>query len=114
MNMTDWIGSIVGILGLFVAIIAIVQARKARELAERANWFTGAMESHSDMQLRIAAREAKIKIVWWDKSRHGKPPSLASIKHGEEVNLDTIYLHVPPELRLQRPLDSWWHRLVGK
>ena len=53
----------------------------------------------------IAARERGVKIVWWDKSRYGEFPS--AIKHGEEVNLETIYLDFPAR-------RSWWRRLFGK
>src|SRR4030095_13226690 len=93
------------IIGAVVAVVALVQARRARELAERANWLTEAMESHSTLQLVIAAWERGVKIVWWDRSRYGEFPSV--IKHREEVNLETIYLDFPPR-------RSWWRRLFGK
>jgi hypothetical protein len=92
-NVVEQLGSIIGAV---VAFVALVQARRARELAERANWLTEAMESHSTLQLVIAARERGVKIIWWDRSRYGEFPS--AIKHGEEVNLETIYLDFPPEL----------------
>jgi hypothetical protein len=50
-------------------------------------------------------RERGVKIVWWDRSRYSEFPSV--IKHGEEVNLETIYLDFPPR-------RSWWRRLFGK
>src|SRR5512143_3056601 len=93
------------VIGAVVAVVALVQARRARELAERANWLREAMESHSTLQLMIAARERGVKIVWWDRSRYGEFPSV--IKHGEEVHLETIYLDFPPR-------RSWWRRLRGK
>jgi hypothetical protein len=109
------VSGVVGTGGLIVAIFALLQARRARELAARANRLTGAMESHSDLQLKIAARKQGIKPVWWDRSRHGKFPSLATIKHDEEVNLETIYFDFPLELRKQPDTESaprrrrrWW------
>ena len=101
-NVVEQLSSVIGAV---VALVALVQARRARELAERANWLTEAMESHSTLQLVIAARERGVKIVWWDRSRYGEFPS--AIRHGEEVNLETIYLDFPPR-------RSWWRRLIGK
>jgi hypothetical protein len=104
-----------GVGGLIGAIIANVESRRARNIAERANWFTGAMESHSDMQVRIAARKEGLKAVWWDKSRYGESPSQAAIKHGEEINLETIYFNISPELRAQPDARrGFWRRLFGK
>jgi hypothetical protein len=109
------VGHLAAAGGLIVAIVALVQARKARKLAERANWLTGAMESHSTRQLMIAAREQGIKAMWWDRSRYGPFPSLALIKHDEEVNLEKIYFDLPPDLRKQsdtgpepRRRRKWW------
>ena len=71
---------------------------------ERISWLTGAMETHSDLMLRIEARRGvngqPVRLVWWD-------PTIAIVptkkEHGEEVDLSTIYIYLPLEMRRNNP-----------
>jgi len=77
---------------------------------ERIEWLTGAMETHSELMLRIEAKRGikngePIDLVWWDPTIEERP---AVAKHGEEVKLDRIYVYMPPELRQVRP--TWRSR----
>jgi len=77
---------------------------------ERIAWLTGAMETHSDLMLRIEAKRgingSPIKLIWWDPTIE-KPPGKR--EHRQEVDLDTIYCYLPPgERQVQR---SWRAKL---
>jgi hypothetical protein len=71
---------------------------------ERMAWLTGAMETHSDIMLRIEARRGinnePIKLVWWDPTLENIPTQK---RHGEEIDLSTIYMFLPLEMRQQKP-----------
>ena len=77
---------------------------------ERIAWLTGAMETHSDLMLRIEAKrginDSPIKVVWWDPTIE-KPPGKR--EHGKEVELNTIYCYLPPRERRVQP--SWCSKL---
>jgi hypothetical protein len=67
---------------------------------ERMAWLTGAMETHSDLMLRIEARRGingePIKLVWWNPTIAKTP---ATKGHGQDIDLSTIYIFLPPEMR---------------
>jgi radical SAM superfamily enzyme YgiQ (UPF0313 family) len=68
---------------------------------ERIAWLTGSMESHSNLMLQIEARRGikdgePIKVVWWDPTIGGVPKER---EHGMQVDLDTIYVYLPEEMR---------------
>ena len=71
---------------------------------ERISWFTGSMETHSDLMLRIEARRGingePIKLLWWDPTTEDTP---AEKKHGQEIDLNTIYIYLPPNMRRHKP-----------
>ncbi|MGE0383434.1 MAG: hypothetical protein AB7Q97_01810 [Gammaproteobacteria bacterium] len=77
---------------------------------ERIAWLTGAMESHSDIMLRIEAKrginEEPIRLVWWDPTIESLPTKQ---EHGSEIELKTIYCYLPPRLRHVQP--TWKSRL---
>jgi len=54
------------ILTLIIALLTFLLWK----VYERIAWLTGAMETHSDLMLRIEAKrginEQPIKLVWWD------------------------------------------------
>lgn len=71
---------------------------------EQIAWFTGSMETHSDLMLRIEARRGingePIRLLWWDPTIENTP---AEKKHGQEVDLSTIYIYLPLEMRRNKP-----------
>jgi hypothetical protein len=100
------------ILGIFTiattggaALFAYLLWRSSRSI----EWFTGAMESHSDLMLRMEVRAKGVKMVWWDKTIKPIP---FSGKHSEEVTIEEIYISLPPRLRREQP-SAWWKRFVG-
>jgi hypothetical protein len=103
MMITDWI------LVIFTAVIAFF-TYLVWKVYERIAWLTGAMETHSDLMLRIEASRGingrPIRLVWWDPTIV-EPP--INREHGQEVNLETIYCYLPPKLRKNKP--SWKARM---
>ena len=59
---------------------------------KRIEWLTGALESHSDIQLAIAAKEAGMEVIWWDPTLE-KVPTVR--KHGEPRDLSRVYTFLP-------------------
>ena len=78
---------------------------------DRIAWLTGAMETHSDLILRIEAKRGikdgePIKLIWWDPTIENTP---VKREHGQEVDLNTIYIHLPLTERKIKP--TWWSRV---
>jgi len=71
------------------------------ELQRRANLLNGALESHSELMLRLKAEERGKKVVWWDPTYESsvKQPPPTKPAHGESAPLDKIYVYVPSDLR---------------
>lgn len=98
--MTNWI--MIG-LTLIIAFFTYL----VWKVYERIAWLTGAMESHSNIMLRIEAKRGisnqPIKLVWWDPTI--EPPPVKG-DHGQEIDLNTIYVYLPLSQRKNKP--TWW------
>ena len=95
------------LLTVILAFLTYVNVRSG----SRIEWFTGAMERHSDQMRQLTAKEAGVKIIWWDKTlADGLFPFDG--EHGKEVNLDIMYVGVPPEHRSKRP-NKWRRTILG-
>lgn len=70
----------------------------------RTEFFTGAMETHSDLMLQIEARRGimgePIKLVYWDPTIDKFPKKK---QHGQEVDLSVIYIGLPLSMRRNKP-----------
>jgi hypothetical protein len=103
------------ILALFVAIFTWFlwqanqrSARATEKIAELQGqfnklnkdltWFTGSMESHSALMLRLEAKHQNVPVIWWDPNT-AAPPSHEHQKHGDSAELKEIYLYVDREFR---------------
>ncbi len=100
-------------LGAIATACLVVLTYLSVKAARHVEWFTGAMERHSDQQRQIAAHKAGIKMIWWDKTMdvaHGYFPHEGA--HGEENVLKVIYIGIPPERRKKQP--SGWQKFLGE
>ena len=74
---------------------------RVAELQARATWLSGALESHSELMLRLRAEELGKQVVWWDPTYDGpqkkRPPTKA--EHGASAVVETVFVYLPPELR---------------
>lgn len=97
--MDGWMvfGAIVGALA--TAVIAILTFQLWR-INQRMVWLTGAMESHSAMMVRLAAKEQEVEMIWWDPTTEDWP---FTGKHGQPLDLTQIYIGVPLRHRKQQP-----------
>ena len=76
-------------------------------------WFSGAMERHSDQMRQIAAQNAEIKLIWWDKTQAPDGRFPFEGRHNEEFKLERIFIGMPIEEREKQPgrLHKWiWGR----
>ena len=66
---------------------------------ERLAWFTGAMESHSELMMRIEAargiKDKPIPVIWWNPEPGDREPFHTPHEHKEEAELTQIKLKVP-------------------
>ena len=90
------------VIALFTILIFLVY--------ERIEWLTGAIESHSDMMLRLEAIRVSrvgepIEIIWWDPSVDSPP---LKYDHESKLELGLIYRSVPPKHRKDKP--TWKDR----
>ena len=96
-TLPDWI---MIILTLVIAIFTFL----VWKVYDRIAWLMGSMETHSDLILRIEAKrginDAPIKLLWWDPTIEAIPTKK---QHGEEIDLSTIYIYLPPEMRRHKP-----------
>ena len=83
-------------------------------VVRRLKWLTGAMERHSDQQRQLAARDAGIKMLWWDKTIGGPFPHEG--EHKQPVELDTMYIGIPETNRRYRGwrggIRKWWRQYI--
>ena len=102
---TDWI---IAVLTLIIALFTYLVWR----VYERIAWLTGAMESHSNLMLRIEALRGingkPLELIWWDPTI-GPIPSVK--EHGKPVDVTRIYIYLPPALRSRQP--TWQERICA-
>ena len=65
-------------------------ASRSQSLVER---LIGAIESHSDLQAKIACKVNGIEIRWWEKDKVPFP-KLAQ-KHGDPIEIGPVYFGIP-------------------
>jgi hypothetical protein len=68
-------------------------------------FLTGAMESHSTLELRLEILkwndqhpDKQIKMIWWDKTKTDTPTEGAPT-HGQPVAMDEVYFMLPLKKR---------------
>ena len=97
--LTDWLMVIISFLLLLLGFFAW-------RISAKIAWFTGAMETHSTMMLRIEAKRGingePIKVIWWNPSIKHFP---FFGEHNTEAELSEIYLGIPPKFR--RANQNW-------
>jgi len=94
------------LLTLFIAFLTYLVWKVYRQIA----WLTGAMETHSEIMLRIEAKRGingqPLRLVAWDPTI--EPPPIKR-EHGKEIDLSTIYVYLPLQERKNKP--TAWNRV---
>ena len=67
---------------------------------QRTVWLTGAMETHSDLMLRLQAKQQGIEMIWWDPTVEIFP---FKGEHGKSVELNRILVGVTLKHRRNQP-----------
>lgn len=96
---------ITDLIMVFLTFVIAALTYLVWKVYERIAWLTGAMESHSDLMLRIEALRGApngkpIDLIWWDPSIKEAP---IVQEHGKKVELNQIYVYLPPRLRQKKP-----------
>ena len=79
--------------------------------ARRVEWLTGAMESHSTMQIRMQAKRDNLRVEAYDPDLRPYPGDVPL--EGKEWKLETVYLALPPTFRANKRTSSF-ARIVGR
>ena len=94
---------VTGALTILTGFLVVIGFTNVR-IATRIVLFTGAMERHSDQMRQLTAQDAKVKMIWWDKT---KPDAAGKFpfdgEHGKEAKLDVLYIGIPWEYRHKKP-----------
>lgn len=104
-----WMAIFSGIVAFatFVQLIVfLVTQRSMTKLQRRLTWFTGAMSASAQKSTMIQAKEAGLRLIWWDPSREDWPPTGP---HGSEIEFNEIYFGIRPNERA-RPPETWKRR----
>jgi hypothetical protein len=100
----NWLTAIsTGVMAIFTVLVLLVY----RQIA----WFTGSMESYSEVNLRLEAKrgidgEPPINIICWDPTVEELPKR----EHRQPVDLGTIYIFVPRKDRQ----NTFWRKLSSR
>ena len=92
--------TVLGILTtIFTAIIAICTIMVWR-ITSGMEWYASAVESHSNLMLRLEAEKREVELLWWDPTIEPFP---FSGRHKEKAELTRIHVGFPPQHRKNRP-----------
>jgi len=110
---SDKVMAFAAVIGTVATICLVILTYFSARSARRIEWFTGAMERHSDQQRQLAAKRAGVDIIWWDPTEGNANKAFPfEGKHGEKFDLNAIYIGIPPEHRKVRA-SKWRTRLWG-
>ncbi len=88
-----WVFVLAAIATAAIAWLTFLLVRINRRLTA----FTGALESHSTLRLRLALKKENIPVVWWDKTV--EPWPVENLRHRNRSELTHAVLGVPERLR---------------
>lgn len=96
----------IGVLSLIIvfsfAMSQYLINLKLLQLNERLIWFTGSMESHSALMLRLEAKKQGVRTIWWnpeeEKRRTGRKWPGTGL-HGQTAKPDLIRVGMHPDDR---------------
>ncbi len=101
--LTDWL---MAIISIFLFLLGCFVWR----INAKIGWFTGALETHSELMLRIEAKRGingePIKVIWWNPLTKHFP---FSGEHSTEAELSEIYLGIPPKFRGEN--QNWYSKV---
>lgn len=104
---TDYGGLIFGLSAFVVSVLALF-------VSQRSAWFTGSMETHSQIALELEAMKNKVELRWWDPQYAGPkktyPPSKK--QHDQPFERKVVYVFVPTRERKKHSMleyvKAWW------
>ncbi len=102
-----WLTCVTAATAIVAVLTTISANRRSREANDRMNGLTGALETHSQLMLRLDAEAKGKKVIWWDpiNPATGEKERPYQPKHGESAVIDTAYIYLPVELRGHRTAE---------
>jgi hypothetical protein len=96
----DW-NKIAAIISVCATIVTVAFAWLTLRIQKQVTWLTGALESHSTLQVRLQAERENKPVVWWDPTFEGgcKKNWPEQPKHLDNALVKTVYVGLPPHLR---------------
>jgi hypothetical protein len=107
MDIPQWVQALAALASAWVAYAAWRVAKTSSDRADKAekdaadsanrlNFLIGSIESHSTLHLRMAAKAAGVKVIWWDPTI--EPPPFP-FTHGDVDKLEEIRSFLPLDRR---------------
>jgi hypothetical protein len=96
----DW-NKIAAVLAAIATVVMAFYAVLTWRLQKQLTWWTGALESHSTIQLRMLAQKEGKPVVWWDPT-HDDPSRKTwpeNPNHRDAALVDTVYVGLPLHMR---------------
>lgn len=97
------VSAIASVASAVAALAALWMAIRNERSVKRLEFLAGALESHSFLRVRIAAKLAGIPVEAYDPSVNRYPGR--SPQAGKEWPMDKVYAAIPPDLRREPPED---------
>lgn len=99
MSVAEVLTGVVALLTVFIVVLTYLILVSYLKI----EWFTGSMETYSQVMLRIEAAKGingqPVKLLWWD-------PTIAELPvkrvHGQEIDTSTVYIFLPPNKRQKK------------
>ena len=103
-----WIMILGAIATVAIVLLTCLLLRLNRRLAS----FTGAIESHSELLLRLKFKEENLPVVWWDQTVEPWPDE--NKRHRNRSELTHVVLGVPEHLRWGTAMRRYvWLLVIG-
>ena len=112
MNWVGWVlafwNVVHSVVELLLAGAIVYFAWASWRVSSRLAWLTGAMESHSDIMMRLEAQKQEIPMVWWDPTVEVFPDE--GIAHSKECRMNKIAVGLPEHLRKHAGKEAEKHK----
>ncbi len=82
------LGSLADWMLVILAAATTYSAWQTGRMTKELNWLMGALESHSTIRLRMAAKSAGIKVIAYDPNQSRYPSPIPMV--GQEWSLEKI------------------------
>jgi hypothetical protein len=98
MTWVDWANVFFGASVAFSGWMVWRATQQIANMNQRLAWLSGALESHSEIMMRLTAQRDGIPVIYWDPDIEDTPTTPAK-KHKAAAEVTTVYQYLPLHLR---------------